>query len=188
MSIEIRNVSKSFGDKKILDNVSFTIEDGEFTCLMAPSGTGKTTLARIMLSLETPDNGEVLGISQRNAAVFQEDRLCESLSVSKNIRIACPGVSVDEIQAHLSAVGLAGIERQKAGELSGGQKRRVAIVRAVLSDADFTVFDEPFSGLDDDTRKTVIGYMKEHLKGRTSLVVTHDVDDAELLGAEVIRL
>lgn len=188
MSIEVRNVSKSFLEKKILDNVSFVLEEGEFACLMAPSGKGKTTMTRMLLSLETPDSGEIVGVPRRTAAVFQEDRLCESLSVSKNIRIACPNVGIDEIKAHLSYVGLYGIEKQKARELSGGQKRRVALVRAVLSKADFTVFDEPFSGLDEETRKIVIKYMKNNLKGSLSLVVTHDIDDAAALGAKVIKL
>ena len=184
MSIEIKNLSKSFGDNKVLDNVSFTIEEGKFTCLMAPSGKGKTTLAKILLSIEKADSGDVLGMPKKIAAVFQEDRLCESLSVSKNIRIACKHAEIDEVKSNLSQVGLEGFENRRVVELSGGQKRRVAVVRAVLFGADFTVFDEPFSGLDENTRKTVAEYIKNKLKGRTALIITHDEDDAFLLGLQ----
>lgn len=188
MSIEIKGISKSYGGRKILTDLSLTLENGVFYCIMAPSGKGKTTLSRIILGLEKPDRGCISGVHERLSAVFQEDRLCESLSVFRNIRIACPTAEREEISRHLAEIGLSGQEKYKAGKLSGGQKRRLALVRAVLADADLTVLDEPFTGLDPDTRKRVILYIKEHLKSKTVILITHDRSDADAFDAKVIEL
>jgi len=188
MSIVMDRVSKSFGERRVLREVSLALPDAGAVCLMAPSGAGKTTLARILLGLETPDAGTVAGVPARTAAVFQEDRLCERLTVCKNIRIACPRLSPQAVQAHLDEVGLSEYLRAPAGKLSGGQKRRAAIVRAVAADPAFLVLDEPFTGLDEETHARVIEYLRARTAGRSVLLITHDPRDAEALGAKTMAL
>lgn len=187
MSILLQNIYKSFDGLKVLENFSLELEDGSITCIMGESGIGKTTLARIILGLEIPDSGIVSGVPKKTAAVFQEDRLCDSFSAIVNVRIATQK-SNSEILECLNALGIGKFAGKPVYKLSGGMKRRVAIARALLFDAEFIVFDEPFKGLDSDIRKTVIDYILEKAKGKTLLFITHSKEEAELLGAEIINI
>lgn len=190
MNIEIRNLSKSYGGTPVLDKVSLTFTSGRPVCIMAPSGRGKTTLVNILLGLMPADSGSITGTEgKRFSAVFQEDRLCEELSALMNLAIVQDNPDKALLAEKLIKMGLAEDEiRRPVAQLSGGQKRRVAILRALVSDSDAVLMDEPFKGLDDDTRRLVIRQVKELLDNRLLLVITHNEEDAPALGAQIINL
>ena len=185
--ITLINISKRFGDKQVLSRVSLTLPKGETTCLMAPSGAGKTTLLRILLGLLAPDEGRVEGLEGRKlAAVFQEDRLVETMDPVSNLRLFSPKLSRIAVKDALIAFGLEDSLRQPVRELSGGMRRRVALLRALLTDWDFLALDEPFKGLDAETKRTVIRRTREYTDGKTVLLVTHDEEEAEWMGSKVV--
>ena len=190
MSIELVNVSKAFGETQVLRGLSERFAQGEAVCVMGRSGLGKTTLARIVMGLEKPDAGAVRGAKgKRFAAAFQEDRLVERLSAQGNLRFAC-GAALDEprMAEAFAAVGLTPQDVEKpVGELSGGQRRRVALLRALMAPADVVVLDEPFKGLDEAARQAAAAYVRRMQAGRTLLCITHEEGDAALLGARVFR-
>ena len=187
MPIRIRNLSKRFGDKRVLDGFSADLPDRGVAAIEGPSGAGKTTLLNILMGLLPPDAGLIEGLSGRRVtAVFQEDRLLEGWSALKNIRLVCGrGVSDADIIRHLGEVGLAGDEKTPVRALSGGMRRRVALVRAVIAPGDILVLDEPFKGLDEATRDRAVGYVLAHAADRLILLVTHDRAEAAAMGAEV---
>lgn len=188
--IVINKICKSFGDQKVLDGFSAELKPGSVTALMAPSGAGKTTLLNIILGLMPADSGEITGLSGlKAAAVFQEDRLFPGSDAYANVNsVLGSPVSKELLDAEFSAIGLTDYIKKPVKELSGGMKRRVAIVRALLSDYDFLVLDEPFKGLDEALKNKVIEYVKEKTAGKTVLLVTHDIQEAESMGAAVINL
>ena len=185
--IVIRSLHKAFGEKAVLTGFSATIPAGKVTGIMAPSGGGKTTLLRILLGLERADSGEILGLEGRKfSAVFQEDRLCENLNPVSNIRLVNPLVTRADALAALESVRLTDCAAQPVRELSGGMRRRVAILRALLADWDVLFLDEPFKGLDEETKACVLEVTRERCCGRTTLLVTHDAPEAHALGASQI--
>lgn len=191
MSIEIKGLVKYYDDLQVFENFNASIEEGKVTCIMGPSGCGKTTLLSILMGIEKVNSGIIKGLeNKRRSAVFQEDRLCENLSALTNIRLVCTSdVSKKDILAALNKVGLSSSEYKPVRELSGGMKRRVAIVRALLSDFDILYLDEPFKGLDSDIKETVINFTKEKCNnGKTVIMVTHDQNEAESMGAIQINL
>lgn len=188
MDIVIKNLCKSFGEKQVLKNINAVIKQGQITCLMGQSGVGKTTLLNIMMGFVKADSGEILNIPQLKSAVFQENRLCESFSVLSNIKMANDSLSDDVIMKHLAAVGLENEAKHRVSTLSGGMKRRVALVRAILAEKEILFLDEPFKGLDDKTLEQVQNYLSENTKGVTVVMVTHQIEDAQALGAEIINL
>lgn len=187
--IGIRNITKSYGEKTVFTDLNIKIESGKITCIMAPSGAGKTTLLRMMMGLEKPDRGNIAGLSgQRFSAVFQEERLCEGMTAAGNIRLVNPSLTVDQIRNELQRLGMYDCENQPVSELSGGMRRRVSILRALLAEYDVLFMDEPFKGLDSALKKDVIAYVMEKTVGKTVIVVTHDRSEADLLRAEMINL
>ena len=188
MDIIIKDLCKSYGENKILRNLNAVIEDSKITCLMGPSGEGKTTLLNILMGFEKADSGSAENIPHNKAAVFQENRLCESFSAFTNIKIANDSLSDETIKAHLEQVGLGDAVSQKVCTLSGGQKRRVALVRAVLAEKDILFLDEPFKGLDEDTKAAVTEYLLQNTTDTTVVMVTHDIDEASSLDAKVLYL
>ena len=147
MSIELRGVSKAFGEKQVLQNVSHLFPEGKLTCVMGPSGCGKTTLLSLLLGLVQPDAGEIRGMEGRKlSAIFQEDRLCENAGAVSNIRLVNPRLSKGEAEEMLREVGLGDSLGQPVRTLSGGMKRRVAILRALAAEYDVLLADEPFKG------------------------------------------
>lgn len=194
--IQITGLCKSYRDKKVLNNLTLTLRAGAVTALMAPSGAGKTTLLRILMGLETPDSGTILGLeNQRIAAVFQEDRLCGNLSPVSNIRLAAgsrfPRRTITDA---LEAAGLLSCAAQPVRELSGGQRRRVALLRALLAPYDLLLLDEPFKGLDDRTRLQIMDYTQAALQTaaansstpKTVLLVTHSPEEAARLAGQTL--
>lgn len=188
MGIEVKNICKSYGDKSVLKNVSLSVRYGESVCLMGPSGQGKTTLLHILMGLVQPDSGDITGTDgYRLSPVFQEDRLCENLSVGANLRLVCSTAEKQQLEALLTALGLPDSIHQPVRKLSGGMKRRVAIARALLV-GDILLFDEPFKGLDDDTKHQVMACVKDCCHGKTLIWVTHDIREAEYMGSRISLL
>ena len=182
--IVIRGLSKAFEGKQVLRDFSAVLPAGQVTGLMAPSGAGKTTLLRILMGLEMPDRGTITGLQGlRLSAVFQEDRLCENLNPVSNLRLVTPTLSQSAAEGALTAVGLTDCLHQPARELSGGMRRRVAILRALLAEYDLLFLDEPFKGLDRETKEVVIADTRRRCDGRTVLFVTHDPTELEAMGA-----
>ena len=190
MSITVKNIRKSYGPETVLTDVSFTAPEGAVTCIMAPSGRGKTTLLRLLLGLEKPDGGSItLPHNCRWSAVFQEDRLLEQLDGSGNLRFVL-GSSYDEAEAAalLAELDLSDVGTKLVREYSGGMKRRLALARALLADFDALVLDEPFTGLDLESRERCLGAIRRRMGNRPVLLVTHDEADARGLEAHIIRL
>ena len=190
MEIIIDSLSKSYDGIPVLENFSAQFASGRPVCLMGPSGRGKTTLFSILLGLVKKDSGTVTGTENRRfSAVFQEDRLCEELSALMNLAIVLDSPDMAQLAAFLCDMGLEEEEiRRPVSSLSGGQRRRVAILRSLVSHSDAVLMDEPFKGLDEDTRLLVIQQVKRHLGGRLLVVITHDEDEAALLGADVLNM
>ena len=190
MNIVIESLNKSFGEKKVLQNLCAEFAEGKVTALMGPSGCGKTTLLRILLGLEQADSGRITGVPENRSAVFQENRLFEAFSAVDNLRaVMGKTVSPEHIEKELRALGLAGSLHSPVRSLSGGMKRRVALARAVLFPGwGLLVLDEPFKGLDEDTRASVAAWLRERIAGRTVIAVTHDPDEPLLLGGENVRI
>ena len=149
MEIAVKHLCKSFGGRTVLRDLTFTAGPG-ITAVMAPSGTGKTTLLRILLGLERPDSGTVEGLAgKRLTAVFQEDRLLEHLSAEGNLRFVLGRVyDPAAARALLDRLGLPDTGAQPVREFSGGMKRRLALARALLAPFDALALDEPFTGID----------------------------------------
>lgn len=196
MDIVINSLSKKYGEKEVIKNFSARIKDGSVLSVMAPSGGGKTTLLRILAGLETADKGDIEGLENKKVSmVFQEDRLCNDLNAITNIRIICgkknngpKWITDSRIYDELEKSGLKGNEKYPVRELSGGMRRRIAIVRALMADYDILILDEPFAGLDLENKKRMADYIKEKSKGKTVILVTHDKAEAEIMGGEILNL
>ncbi len=174
------SITKRYGGKTVLSSFSATFTEGRTTLVMGRSGVGKTTLLRVLSGLEEYE-GSIEDEPKVPVVLFQEDRLIENMSVSGNLR----AVSDDRAKAEgiLSELGLLSDKDKKVRELSGGMKRRVAIARMLLMDGDLYLLDEPFTGLDDDTKEKTAETIRKRLEGKTLIVVTHDREDGVLLGA-----
>ncbi len=197
MNLTIRDLHKSYGGLRVLDGLSLSLESGRIYCLMGPSGSGKTTLLRILMGLEQADRGEILwdghgpsaAATPRFSAVFQEDRLCEAFTPVENVMMVT-GRRFTKAQVRAELCRLLPQESlvRPAATLSGGMKRRTAICRALLAPFDVLLMDEPFTGLDDATRQTVITYIREKTAGRLTLISTHQEEDVRLLNARLLTL
>ena len=190
MSIIITDLCKTFDDNEVLKNVNITLKDNSIYCLMGSSGIGKTTLLRILMGLERADSGSVSGIDTKSiSCMFQEDRLIHDLSAIDNVRIVLRGKNNrDEISNNLLSILPDDSLDMPVSSLSGGMKRRVALARALSYPGKLIILDEPFTGLDKDTKLNVIDYILKMRNNRTLLITTHGTDDANLLGAEIIKL
>lgn len=190
MDIVFKSICKAYGEKHVLTNLNCRFPEGRITCILGPSGVGKTTLLRLIAGLETPDFGELLGTSdKKNSAVFQENRLFENLTVEKNLMLtARPNFSRRDAQLLLQELGLEADAGKPLKTLSGGMQRRVAVARALAADYDLLLLDEPLTGLDGETRRKVMEVIRRHSAGRTLIWVTHDPGDASLLDAQVLHL
>ena len=196
--LEIKNLSKRFGEKNLFENLSLTV-DGP-AVLWAPSGWGKTTLLRILMGLETPTSGSVEGVGRvgvgRVGAVFQEDRLCPQLTAEENVALVLTAeqykvktqykkqIRDDLIQLGLDDEALA----LPARKLSGGQKRRTALLRALWAESDTLLLDEPFTGMDPAVMKKAAAMLKARCGTKPTLLATHDKEAIRELGWKVIEL
>ncbi len=192
MAIEIKNLTKAYDGQAVLENLSLTFDDGSFTCIMGKSGVGKTTLLNILMGLENADSGVICGLDDKKVSVvFQENRLCNNITALLNIKMVIQKdsrITDDKISEYLRRIGLGNDLKKPVIEYSGGMKRRVAILRALLADFDLLIMDEPLKGLDDETKETVIALIKELTKEKTVIMTTHDDSEASLLEANIISI
>ena len=204
--IKIKNISKKYGDLQVLKDVSLEFSHG-ITCISGVSGIGKTTLCRIIAGLEQADSGEIFFSNEtsqsentcikaknitenvpRFSYVFQEDRLLSQLNVIKNLLFVtnkkAKNTSAHDIAVDLlTKIGLSDSADKPVSELSGGMKRRAAVCRALMIDADVYIFDEPFKGLDEKTKKLAMDLVKSQTRGKIVIVITHDETETEYLSA-----
>lgn len=187
--IKLENVYFSYAEQNILNNFSLTIKDGECVQLCGASGSGKTTVARLILGLETQTSGNIL-VPQKISAVFQEDRLLENLDVQKNVRLVLSKEQYSFADKLLKKFGLYDIRKKRISTLSGGMKRRVALVRAIAYNGDALILDEPFNGLDGYNKKIAADIIKDEFihKGKSVLLITHIKEDADLLRAKIVNI
>lgn len=181
MDIVLKNISKAYGDNRVLTDYSDCFEGGLRHALAAPSGRGKTTLLRLILGLEQPDSGEIIGVPAKKAVLFQEDRLMPGLSLIKNLEFALGKPDKTRVQALLTALGLWESRNIRAASLSGGMARRAALARALLSPGELLILDEPFNGLDGDNRLAAAKAILTYCAGKTVILVTHRPEDLALM-------
>ena len=166
MDIIVDNVSKSYGEQVVLKKLTVRFPEEKISCIMGPSGCGKTTLMRILIGLERA-----------------EDRLCENVSAIRNLKLVSEKDEA-ELRREMEALRLGEAFGKPVRELSGGMKRRVAILRALLAPCGCIMMDEPLKGLDEETKIVTAGYIRKNAKEKTLIVITHDRQDLELLGAD----
>jgi spermidine/putrescine transport system ATP-binding protein len=201
--LEIRNVTRRFGEFAAVDDVSLSIEAGEFFTLLGPSGCGKTTLLRIIAGFDVPDGGSIVVDGKdmtsippeaRNVhTVFQSYALFPHMTVAQNIAFplqmanADPGQIGRRVEEALEDVRLTGMDKRYPNELSGGQKQRVAVARALINRPKLLLLDEPLAALDAKLKESVqlelIGLQKE--VGITFVYVTHDQSEALALSHRI---
>lgn len=186
-AIQITDLSITYDGHKVIDNFSYTFENGSFTALMGESGIGKTSLINAVLGL-VPYFGKIdIPDDTLFSVVFQEDRLCEGITAIKNISMtASKNYSLSDLASYTALLNL--YPTQKVHTMSGGMKRRVAILRALLSDWNVLILDEPFKGLDDTTKKSVMELVKKTASGRTVILVTHNPDEAAFFNSTLLYL
>ena len=184
MPLIAKDLCKSFGELLVTDHFSYSFADGSTTVIMGASGCGKSTLLGLLMGILTPDSGTVIGNDVRLSAVFQEDRLCENLTVLANLKLVLPGKPDRAmLENELTAIGLGGCADKTVRTLSGGMKRRTALLRALLAEHEILFLDEPFKGLDDETKHSVMEYTREKTAGSTVIMVTHSREEAEFFSS-----
>lgn len=206
--LELKNISKSFGDKVILNNLNLEVKDGEILCIVGQSGGGKTTLLRCISGLEKIDGGQILidgqvfdpYTNENNdsviGVVFQEYNLFPHLTVLQNVTLAPTmvlkkkkGIAENEAKNLLNGLALEGKEGLYPFQLSGGQKQRVAIARALAMKPQILCYDEPTSALDPGLTATVKDIVLNLKKeGMTQIIVTHDMDFAEEIADNILKV
>ena len=171
--IEISNLTLSYGDKRVLEHFSLTLPDAGVTVLSGPSGCGKTTLLRCIAGLERPQDGSIIGIAPRDTAfLFQEDRLFPWRTVEQHLWDVLPKGRRNEVSRWLTLAGLEGERAAYPAALSGGMKRRLALVRALALGGKLYLLDEPFTGVDWDRIKSLMAALKE--LGTPVLLSSHE--------------
>lgn len=185
MSIKLQNVTFSYKDTPVLENFSLEVKNGEAVALHGVSGSGKTSVARLILGLETAMSGSIEA-PRKISAVFQEDRLFPSLSVQKNISIVAK--ENDKTDYLLKKANLESVANKKVWQLSGGMKRRVAILRAINYGGDAIILDEAFNGIDSQNKALMAGLILEEYKDKPILLISHIKEDTELFSAREVKI
>ena len=183
MSIKVQNLTKSFRDKKVLNSVSFEVADGETLAIVGFSGSGKSTILKLICNLTTPDSGTITTSEGDIAMSFQYSALFDSLNVEDNIKLVLEmndKLTVDEKKRKLEELlyefGVLKLRKAPSIALSGGERRRVEIARALAASPDFMLLDEPFAGID----PIAIGEIKDNIrkiseeKGLGVLITDHN--------------
>ncbi len=189
-SVDAVGVTKRFGDRVVLDGIDLRLHAGEFVAVLGRSGTGKSTLLRILAGLDPVFDGDV-DVPERRAVVFQEPRLLPWKRVVDNVRLGLDRPDAKAAaDAALAEVGLDGHRRAWPKTLSGGEAQRVALARALVREPELVLLDEPFGALDALTRIKMHALLQELCRRHRPavLLVTHDVDEAILLADRVVVL
>ena len=174
--LTIENLSVSYKGTPVLKNLNACFSDGITTGLVGASGAGKTTLLRVIGGLLAPDEGHVISSYNRIAYVFQEPRLFPWMTALENVSAVCDNKKL--AKEYLKGLQLHSDSLSKfPHELSGGMKQRVSLARALAYEPDLLLLDEPFKGLDSETKREAMRFLFEHMQGKTVLMVTHDSDD-----------
>lgn len=187
MNIQLANISKQFGEHKVLDNLSLELPGKGVIGVFGPSGCGKTTLLRLLAGLDKPDEGQISGLNvDRISMVFQEDRLLPWLTVLENIALVLP--DRQEAGAWLAKVRLSDYASHYPAELSGGMKRRLALARALAKKCDLLILDEPFTGMDEQLKADLLELIRQEAEWRLVILVSHDREDLAALTDRIIYL
>ena len=201
MSIEVRNLVKKFDDKTVINDISFKVSDGEVLAIVGFSGSGKSTVLKLISGLIPYDSGEILTSAGDIAMVFQYSALFDSLNVFDNISFALrerkdlrKKYSKEDLQKivaqKLELVGLKGIENKFPSELSGGMQKRVSFARAIVTNPNTILYDEPTAGLDPMSSTLIEDYIVslKHEINAASIVVTHQMSTILRTADRVIML
>ena len=195
--IEFDNVTKRFGEKTVLDGLSFDVAKGEIFVILGPSGTGKSVTLKHIAGLLAPDAGEVRTATDRIGYLFQSGALLAWMTVAENVALPLretTRLKEDEIDAKVSAaleaVGLSESADLYPSEISGGMQKRAGLARAVVRENDVVLYDEPTSGLDPVTSVTINNLIRRLNRqfGTTSVVVTHDLQGALAIADRILLL
>lgn len=184
--LKIKKLSFSFGDNVIIKDFSCEMKRGERVNIGGPSGKGKTTLLRIISSLQKGYDGEIIFEgTARISMVFQDDVLLPWYTALENVTCVC---GEEKARKWLSSMKLEDDLNKYPAELSGGMKRRVALARAICYGGDILILDEAFKGLDDELKNEIIGYIIEEYKDRLIIFTSHDKDETELFATRIIEI
>lgn len=193
--LELKQISRAFGDRQVLDGVSFDVAPGEFVSLIGPSGAGKSTLFNIIAGLDTPDSGE-LRFDGTTAYMPQKDLLFPWRTIEANAALGLEVQGVPKKEARARArewfpqFGLEGFEKALPFQLSGGMRQRAALLRTVVQEKSTLLLDEPFGALDSLTRSELQTWLQgmwaEH--DWTAMLITHDVREAIMLSDRIVVL
>lgn len=194
--ITLKNIFKSFGQLKVLDDFSIDFDEGRVTCLLGPSGCGKSTILKMLSELDVKYSGAIEGLENMKLSyVFQESRLIPWLTVEENLSYVLEGKLSEEklkerVEFFLNKVELTAFKKAYPNTLSGGMKQRVSLARAFSMPHDILLMDEPFQGLDDELKDQLMTLLEEliALDKKTVIMVTHDLQEASRLGDKIIRL
>ncbi len=185
--IKFNNVTFRYDKTLVLNDFSLEINPGDRICLFGDSGSGKTTILRLILGLQTPQIGSIVKADNiKPSVVFQEDRLLPFKTVLENITLF--GCDTEKALILLEKLGLKDYANSYPSELSGGMCRRVALARALSVNFDFLILDEPFTGLDQRNIENVSNLINETLGDRPLILVTHSKAESQLLNCEIKEL
>ena len=185
MILQAKNISKRYGNHLAVDNIHLQFKRGTFNAILGPNGAGKSTTISMLIGLQQPTQGEIIyEPGTKIGVVFQTSVLDEMLTVRENLIIRAKqykGLKPNRVSDLIDRLGLSAFQKQKYGTLSGGQKRRVDIARALLHGPDLLFLDEPTTGLDIQTRKYIwdLLYQLQREEGMTVVLTTHYLDEAD---------
>ncbi len=182
--LEFKNVDFSYGEKKILENFSFSVNEETSTAILGPSGFGKTTLFGLASGFLKPKNGKITPFEGKTAFIFQEDRLLPWFTALENLTAV--NIKKSKALEYLEKVGLSDSADKYPDELSGGMCRRLAIARALAFGGEVYLFDEPLRGLDIKTAGEILELIKSETFGKTLLIITHSPKEAFLLSERIL--
>lgn len=205
--IEVKNISKSFGSKRVFHDFSLDIKENTFVAIAGESGSGKSTLLNMLGLLDSPENGDIILFGNVNVKpfslqaqrllktkigyLFQNFALIEEKSVAYNLNLAFDkekkAVKDEKIQNALAKVGLVGYEQKKVFECSGGEQQRIAIARLLLKPCELILADEPTGSLDENNKQEIFSLLKQlQASGKTIVVVTHDKELMEIADKVIV--
>ena len=189
--LQLKDICFSYGEEQIIKNLNLTVERGKPVVLLGRSGIGKTTLLKLILNFIKPDSGEIFGVDEKTriSVMYQEDRLFPQLTVYKNLKLVKKDFSRKEAEKLMRELNLEEKVLDKLpAELSGGMRRRIALARCLIFPSELVLMDEPFQGLDSETRASCLNAVKKYTAGRPVLIISHEIQDAAVLEAEIVRM